>query len=202
MGKLNLLSADFSGKVGQVVGAKWKGISTLRTYKKPNNPNTSNQQTVRGGFGAITSFVARFSDQLRYLSALPARNMSVRNAIIKLNKAMVKAGTLTKADLLISKGGLQKPIGFTATASATGIAIAWDDPTATNFTAKAKAIAVAVVEDKDISVVAEGLVADKALTLPAALASGDSADVYLYFIDYRGSNKVGSDSVYSAAVVA
>ena len=70
MGKMNLLKANWEGKVGQTVGAKWKNKSTIRTYTKPSNPNTSGQQSVRGVFAEMTSFVAMFADQIKYLSAL------------------------------------------------------------------------------------------------------------------------------------
>lgn len=202
MGKMNLLKANWEGKVGETVGAKWKDQSTIRTYTKPSNPDTAAQQTVRSGFGEITSFVARFTDQLRYLSALQTRSMSVRNAIIKLNKDMVAAGALVKADLLISKGGLQKPAGVTATAATTGVTVTWTAPTATNFTTDAIAIIVVVNEDKDIAIVAQEKVSTLTKEVAVTLASGDACDVYVYYIDWRGSNKIGSDSVYSSATVA
>lgn len=200
MGKMNLLKANWTGKVGQTVGAKWKDKSTLRTFTRPSNPNTDAQQTVRRGFGEMTSFVARFADQLRYESALETRGMSVRNAIIKLNKAQVADGQFDKSTLLISKGGLQKPNGATVTAAASGITFTWDEPTATNFTAKAKAVAVIVNEEEDVAVVASGLVSAKTLVVGTALPAGDY-DCYLYFIDFRGSNKVGSASVYNTGNV-
>lgn len=202
MAVVNLLKASYEGKLGQTVGAKWKSSSTIRTLTAPSNPDTQKQQTVRGGFTAVTQFVARFTDQLKYLSALQTRNMSVRNAIIKLNKDQVAAGALTKADLLISKGGLQKPSGVTATAATTGVTVSWTAPTATNFTADAEAIVVVVVEDKDIAVVAEEKVSEFSKEVAVTLEAGDVADVYVYFIDWRGSNKVGSDSVYATATVA
>ena len=202
MATVNLLRASYEGKLGQTVGAKWKSSATIRTLAKPANPDTQKQQTVRTGFTQITQFVARFTDQLKYLSALQTRNMSVRNAIIKLNKDMVAAGALVKADLLVSKGGLQKPAGVAATASSTGVTVTWTDPTATNFTSDARAIIVLVVEDKDIAIVADEAVSANTKTIDVELASGDVADVYVYYIDWRGSNKIGSDSVYSTATVA
>ena len=202
MGKMNLLKANWEGKVGETVGSKWKGTSTIRTYTKPSNPDTAAQQTVRSGFGEITSFVARFTDQLRYLSALQTRNMSVRNAIIKLNKEMVASGALVKADLLISKGGLQKPAGVTATAAATGVTVNWTAPTATNFTQDAIAVIVLVEEEKDIAIVTTEKVSALTKEVEVTLESGDACDVYVYYIDYRGTNKIGSDSVYQAATVA
>ena len=108
MGKMNTLKGNYIGKVGQTVGAKWKNLSTERVFTKPANPNTQAQQTVRSGFKAINAFVALFADQIRYKSALDTSGMSVRNAIVKLNKEMVAGNSFTKANLVISKGGLRR----------------------------------------------------------------------------------------------
>ena len=65
MGKLNLIKGKWDGKVGQLVGSKWKDKATLRAYAVPANPNTQAQQIVRNVFKQMTSFVALFSDQVR-----------------------------------------------------------------------------------------------------------------------------------------
>lgn len=196
MGKMNLLKANWYGKVGQTVGAKWKNKSTIRTYTKPANPDTAAQQTVRGGFAAITAFVALFADGIRYKSALDTAGQSVRNAIIKLNKEMVAAGSLTKADLLISKGGLQKP-AVSAAALATGkVTVTFAAPTATNFTNKAKLIVVAVDDVDGVVDVFEAAPDAATATGTVTFSSSNNVDVYAYWLDFRGSNKVASASVY------
>lgn len=198
MGKMNLLKANWYGKVGQTVGAKWKNKSTIRTYTKPANPDTAGQQLVRGGFAAITSFVALFADGIRYKSALDTAGQSVRNAIIKLNKEMVAAGTLTKADLLISKGGLQKPTVSAASLVSDKVSVTFAAPTATNFTNKAKLIVVAV---DSVDGVVDVFEADPDAGTAAGTVSfsgSNDVDVYAYWLDYRGSNKVASASVYKA----
>lgn len=198
MGKMNLLKANWYGKVGQTVGAKWKNKSTIRTYTKPANPDTAAQQTVRGGFAAITAFVALFADAIRYKSALDTAGQSVRNAIIKLNKEMVAAGSLTKASLLISKGGLQKPAVSAASLVSEKVSVTFAAPTATNFTSKAKLIVVAV--DATAGVVDVFEAAPNAATAAGTVnfSGANDVDVYAYWLDYRGSNKVASTSVYNA----
>lgn len=201
MGKMNLLKGKWDGKVGQTVGAKWKNRSTIRTYTAPSNPNTQAQQNVRGAFKSITSFVALFSDQIKYLSALDTSGMSVRNAIVKLNKEMIAENSFAKADLLVSKGGLQKVTGEAAAASAGKITVTWNAPTATNFTADAQLVAVMVQE-------ATGIVEVKTAAATAETLEGDltfeagTVDVYVYYLDKRGSNKVASLSDYIAVTVA
>ena len=201
MGKMNLLKANYEGKVGQTVGAKWKNLSTLRTFTKPSNPNTDAQQTVRSGFKAINAFVALFADQIRYKSALNTAGMSVRNAIVKLNSEMVAENSFNKANLVISKGGVQKVAGEAATATAGKITVTWTAPTATNFTEDAELIAVCVQEESGMVEVIEAkataLTAEGTLTFEA----GD-VDVYVYYLDKRGSNKIASLSDYLSVTVA
>lgn len=196
MGKMNLLKANWYGKVGQTVGAKWKNKSTIRTYTKPANPDTAAQQTVRGGFASITSFVALFADGIRYKSALDTAGQSVRNAIIKLNKEMVAAGTLTKADLLISKGGLQKPAVSAASLVSNKVSVTFAAPTATNFTNKAKLIVVAVDDVDGVVDVFEAAPDAATAAGTVAFSGSNNVDVYAYWLDFRGSNKVASTSVY------
>ena len=204
MGKMNLLKANWEGKVGQTVGAKWKNKSTIRTYTKPSNPDTAAQQSVRGVFGDMTAFVALFADQIKYLSALNTAGQSVRNAIIQANKDQISAGTFDKATLKISKGGLQKVANEAATASAGKITVSWDKPTATNFTANAKLIAVCVQPATGLVEVLEAEANPTGTAEVAGNMTFDSGkvDVYVYFLDKRGSNKVASLSDYIEVTVA
>lgn len=197
MGKMNLLKAKYDGKVGQTVGSKWKNQATLRTYSKPSNPNTAAQQVVRSAFASITSFVALFADQIKYLNALDTSGMSVRNAIIKLNKDKMNGSTIDFSTLIVSKGGLQKPISAALTNDTGTPKFTWGAPTATNFTAEAKAIAIFVDPTDQIVDVVEVKV--DALTADASTSFGTNSDVYgfLYFLDKRGSNKIASLSVAS-----
>lgn len=199
MGKMNLLKANWEGKVGQTVGAKWKDKSTLRTFTKPSNPKTEAQTTVRTAFSELTKFVALFSDQIKYLTALDTSGMSVRNAIIKLNKAMIDSGTVDLANLQISKGGLQKPAGFAVEkdASANTVKATWTAPTATNFTKNAKMVLVVVDStDQLVDVFSADASAGTATGKVAFAGTGD-VYVYGYYFDKRGTSKVGSVSVAS-----
>ena len=200
MGKMNLLKANWEGKVGQTVGAKWKNLSTIRTYTKPSNPNTTDQQKVRGVFAQMTSFVALFADQIKYLSALNTSGQSVRNAIIQANKAQIMGGTFNKDTLIISKGGLQKVAGEAANQSAGKVTVTWNAPTATNFTENAKLVAVMVQPESGLVEVAEADAKAGTLSGNITFAAG-SVDIYVYYLDKRGSNKVASISDHLSVTV-
>ena len=200
MGKMNLLKANWEGKVGQTVGAKWKNLSTIRTYTKPSNPKTADQQKVRSVFAEMTSFVALFADQIKYLSALNTSGQSVRNAIIQANKAQIMGGAFNKDTLIISKGGLQKVAGESANQSAGKVTITWTAPTATNFTENAKLVAVMVQPTSGLVEVAEADAKAGTLSGNITFASG-SVDIYVYYLDKRGSNKVASISDHLSVTV-
>lgn len=201
MGKMNLLKANWEGKVGQTVGAKWKNKSTIRTYTKPSNPNTAGQQSVRGVFASMTTYVAMFADQIKYLSALNTAGQSVRNAIIQANKAQMMSGTFDKTTLLISKGGLQKVAGESGNATSGKITITWTKPTATNFTANAELIAVMVQPASGLVEVVNAPAIAETVSGTMTFENGD-VDVYVYYLDKRGSNKVASASDYISVTIA
>ena len=203
MGKMNLLKANWEGKVGQTVGAKWKNRSTIRTYTKPSNPKTAAQVAVRNAFKEMTSFVALFADQIKYLSALNTSGQSVRNAIIQANKQQIQDGTFQKIDLIVSKGGLQKVAGELAEAATKKVKVTWNNPTATNFTDKAKFVAVMVQESSGlVEVVTED--AKKGTTGVTSTIDFDTGtvDVFVYYLDVRGSSKVASVSDYLTVSIA
>ena len=201
MGKMNLLKANWEGKVGQTVGAKWKNKSTIRTYTKPSNPSTAGQQSVRGVFASMTTFVAMFADQIKYLSALNTAGQSVRNAIIQANKAQIMGGAFNKETLLISKGGLQKVAGEAANETSGKITVTWTKPTATNFTTNAELIAVMVQPASGLVEVVTAPAIAETVSGTMTFAQGN-VDVYVYYLDKRGSNKVASASDYISVTIA
>ena len=204
MGKLNILKAAYYGKVGETVGAKWKDKNTVRVLTIPSNPNTMAQQTVRTGFSEISKFVSLFADQIKTVSALNTRGMSVRNAIIKINKEMVSAGSLTTADLVISRGGLPVPQGAAASgAQANGeLTVPVTQITGTNVTQKAKIVVVAVSQSQNMAWVETKDNTAGDVTIATGIAGTEPFDVYIYAIDYRGSAKVGSLSRYQQVTPA
>ena len=204
MGKLNILKAAYYGKVGETVGAKWKDKNTVRVLTIPSNPNTMAQQTVRTVFKDMSKFVALFADQIKTVSALNTRGMSVRNAIIKMNKQQIMDGTFEAGTLEISRGGLPTPGGAAITASqANGdISVPLVAIAGANVTTKAKIVIVAVspsAQQAWVKVVDNNTNTE---TINTGLAGTNPFEVYVYAIDYRGSAKVGSLSRHTQVTPA
>ena len=204
MGIVNLIKGKWDGKVGQLVGSKWKDKATLRSYAVPSNPNTQGQQTTRKGFGDVSKFVALFSDQIKALSPLNTRSMTVRNAILALNKDMVAAGTLNPANLKISRGGLPAVNTFAATASVADDKVTASWAMVSGSTITNKALVVVVVVDKTANAAYVGSARNEAGTLEiqGTFSATNNLDCYAYLLDFRGSAKVGSVSVYKQVTPA
>lgn len=202
MGILNLLAGKYDGKVGQTVGAKWKDKATIRTYAVPSNPNTENQQVVRRGFGEINSYVSRFADGIKYLTALDTSGMSARNAIVKINKSVMDSGDFDKTELIVSKGGLPKPLNVaTSFVASTGgkVSLTWDVPTASNLSESAKVVIICVDATNDLYEVGEPLLSAKTWTGTIEFPASENFAIYVYTLDTHGSSKVASISQYVAA---
>lgn len=204
MGIMNLLKANWYGRVGETVGAKWKDKSTIRTYAKPSDPKTAKQEGVREVFGDINHLVALFADQIKYVSALDTKGMSVRNAIVRLNKEQIEQKGFDAADVLISKGGLQKPQGvvFSKTTGSSKINITFVNPTATNFTSAAVAVLVVAQPENDIADVATAEIKNGSVSSNITFDDDGTIYAWLYFYDKRGTSKVASVSVENVVTPA
>ena len=200
MGILNLLKANYTGKVGQTVGAKWKDKSTIRVYTKPADPHSAAQELVRGGFGGVSEQVAAFADQIRSLNPLSTKSMTLRNAIIKLNKEMVAAGAFVGGDLLVSRGGLPVPqIGAAAvTAGLASATIPFTKIEGANISTKCKIVAILLDATNKEAFVGSALNAAESVTVTGAFRASTQYHVYLYALDFRGSSKVGSVNDYKS----
>lgn len=108
-----------SGKVGNVIGASWKGIDYLRI--KPahiNNPNTKLQQEQRNRFRGITQFAKSILDPvIRPIWNPVAVRMTGFNLFTQTNiDAFDKTGVIQDYSLLkMSKGSLPLPREFKIT---------------------------------------------------------------------------------------
>lgn len=201
MGKINLITGSWDNKVGQLVGSKWKDKHVVRAYAVPSNPNTEDQQKIRTVFKEMTQFVALFSDAIKYLTAFSRTGMTVRNAIIKLNKDQFSNGSFDKTTLLISNGGLQKlsDLATTFTAASGGtVTVTWTAPSASNITSAAQVIVVVVDETMPNYEVIQADASAGTATGTVSFTAGDEVSIYAYILDEHQSYKVASKSQYLA----
>lgn len=121
----------FSGKVGAVVGGKWKTTNYMRAYVIPANPNTVGQQNQRGKTGRLVSIAKSVLSTIVQPYWNPFYStMSGYNAFVKANKASLADTTFElDADFVMSEGTLH-PLLTLAGVYTTGtgaLAVTWAD---------------------------------------------------------------------------
>lgn len=124
----------FSGKVGTVVGASWRGKDILRSLpKKTNRRPTDTQQLQRDRFTAVSEFLTPISNVVSQYFGSRSREQTRRNQAMSYH--MKEAVEYVDPDfvilynkVLISKGdlvGIQNPtVGSAATGT---IEFTWED---------------------------------------------------------------------------
>ena len=206
----------FSGKVGNVIGATWKGIQYMRIMPSSvANPRTPGQMEQRARFSLVLDFLQPLLAFLRIGFKGYAQGMSAFNAAMSYN--MLKAVTgdypdleISYADVLVSRGSLRGVAEATATAAALQTSeVEWEDNSGLlNASADDNATLVVVNEAKgDIAVSLEaGARGDElaSITVPEAYV-GDTVQVYLVFntlesLIATGGRETIADSVYAGAV--
>jgi hypothetical protein len=204
MGKLNILKGSYTGKVGVTVGAKWKSVSTVRSYTKPAYTNTPEQQVIRSVFGDITHYVSLFADQSKKYGVFDTKSMTYRNAIIHENRSDFTVGAFDPSTLLVSKGGLPQPILLTksAVSGSTGFSATWNEVVGPNITGKSKVVVILVDATNELGYVGAANNSAGTITIPGPFASGAVLAIYYYLLDFRGSRKVGSRSKYDTVTVS
>ena len=135
MGKISQGILDgISGKVGNIVGASWKGIDYVRI--KPDhvaNPNTEAQANHRAKFKGVTSLAKKImSPIIRPIWNRSAVKMTGYNLFVQKNiDAFGIDGTIEDyAKLSLSTGSLDLPDGISVTADdmvESGIKVRWDN---------------------------------------------------------------------------
>lgn len=200
----HMLSGFWSGKLGDTVGAKWKDKKTIRVYAIPSNPNTPAQQVVKENFAHLSKMVMLISDQLKPLSALNTKSMTLRNALVHLNKELVSRlpSRLSWADVKVSTGGLPPLVGFSVTQAGADASLQWQTPQFSVISSRAQVVGLIVLTDGGgdpwlsvSSIVQAAPYTDGSMTIDVGTNFSISA-VFGYIIDYRGSAKVASTSSY------
>jgi hypothetical protein len=103
MAKLSFFRGAITGKLGEFVGSKWKGINYLRMHAKPSNPRTEGQISVRKVFSAISKFASALFEK-GITDLIPsAKKMTERNSVFKANKQMFTDKSFVPSALQVCK---------------------------------------------------------------------------------------------------
>src|SRR5690554_345323 len=200
----------FSGKVGNVVGASWKGVDYIRSLpSKVRNPRSKGQVAQRTRFSLIAKFVRALLPVIRvgfkqsagaYNSAYSAAvSYNVHNAV----KGEHPDFEIDFSNAMLSKGGLTGTYEATATREP-GILNAEWEPEARGNASVEDHVAIAAYNPikqeamYDLHAASRGDGSGE-LQLPTAW-DGDEVEAFVMFISEDG--KQVSDSVYTGRLEA
>jgi hypothetical protein len=200
-----MLSGYWSGKLGDTVGAKWKDKKTLRTYSIPSNPNSPAQQVVKENFAHLSTMFMLIGEQLKPVSALNTKSMTLRNALLRLNKELVQEepARLFWPLVKVSTGGLPQLQSLNSTMGASNLTVTWAPTSMSVISTRAKVVVLAI-QDEGIpepwlavnSAIKAVPYVDGTMTVDLN-ANFNLSGFFAYILDYRGSTKVASQSVFA-----
>ena len=201
----------FSGKVGNVIGATWKGISYIRI--KPvsvANPRTEGQVNQRTKFSATLAFLQPSLAFLKVGYKFYATKMSAFNAAMSYVIQNAITGTAPNFSVdyttaLVSRGKLEGVSGGNLSELNGTVTVTWtDNSNQGNGRADDKVLLLVYNPTKGEShIVLEDPATREDATIVSTLPahySGDTVHVYLAFQAADGSMVSNSDHVGSVAV--
>ena len=194
-----------SGKVGNVVGASWKGIDYVRGYAIPSNPQTTDQQEQRAKFAWAVMFGKELLSTIcqRYWNHIHPR-MSGFNAFVKTNVSLTDPmGGIQEGNQILT-GSLENGSTLTAgyklsSGAVTGIITnhIHSNGLSTDrmiVVCAHKTLSVAVVDDSGQTRGIDGSTHAYTLNLPAGLVYDDLI-VFVGFSRGTGKTMLNSPSV-------
>ena len=205
MGKIRKgILGGFSGKVGTVIGASWKGIAYMRSLpQNVRNPRTELQRKQRSKFSITIDLLKPMTAFLRIGWKLYANRQSAFNAATSYTLDNAITGTypdfeIDASKVLVSRGSLTPALNAAANSVDGKLTITWVDNSGSG-SAKAtdKALTAVSNASKGVAITntagRERSTGTQTVELPADWA-GDSVEVYLGFISDNGKDV--SNSVY------
>lgn len=143
------LVSSASGRFGGLVASSWKGISLVRRFAPPANPNTSAQQEVRMIFATLTKAYVTMTAQLRaaWEGFASGKAFIGRNHWIGLNVALLE-DEVALTDLAGTPGDASTlgAVSMTVTPGANQLTVAITEPALPTGWTIAKAVAVCVLD--------------------------------------------------------
>lgn len=132
-------NGSFSGKVGSVVGYKWKGIDVIRglprkSHKPRSEARLANEQAMKLMMGALTEIKSFI--RVSFHKAAEPLNMSAFNLALSINKKQALTGQYPDLKIdwtkfLVSQGNLPGVEGARAEWAHNGLRVTWQDNSGT-----------------------------------------------------------------------
>jgi hypothetical protein len=198
-----------SGKIGQVVGTTWKGISVLRVLASSvANPQTDAQLTQRQKWSVTMHFLQPLSEFLKTGFKSYAVKMTGINAAMSYNIKNALTGTypniaIDYPNALVSRGNLAGVLNQVASSTVAGtVKFDWEDNSGEiGASALDKTLLVVYNPTQNqavtVSQLAERADGTQTVTVPDSF-SGDLVQCYMAYITADGQTV--SNSAFAGAV--
>ena len=198
MARVNLITGSWDGKVGQLVGAKWKDKKTIRAYVIPKDTKNDKQLQNRRRLTEAAQYISLFHDKIKPLTPLNVRGMTLINSIIKASPFLFKDDTFIPEHLIFSKGRLP-PIHSVQQDYAAGNMILYiEKGLELNLSPKAKIVYAIYNTETEIAEVDAIPYTDDTIYFHENFSDvfiiGSIAIVHLWIIDYQGQTLIASNS--------
>ena len=200
----------FSGKVGTVIGASWKGIDYMRSIATSvSNPRTPAQVEHRAKFATIVNFLKPLTAFVRFGFKSQAIKMSGYNAAMAANfknaiTGIYPAFAIDYTKVLVSQGNLPGAMNPTTVSAIAGtVRFTWENNSwETDASADDQAVLVVYNPIKQAAVSVVGVitraVGAQSVTLPNSF-TGDEVQCYIAFTNANQS--VISNSQYVMGLI-
>lgn len=211
MGKiLKGILGGFSGLVGTVVGANWRGIDTLRSRpKKTGIPPTAAQMAQRGAFKLMSGFCQEIHDLLVFGFQSNKTGQTPYNAAFAYNLENAVTGvyplqTVNYPNVKVANGGLRGVSGAAAvSATAAEVDFSWNVNAPVGHKSLTDKISVLLFcpmlwEYVWVENVVARSIGQYTLSVPAEF-SGETAHAWLFFASL--DKKKVSDSDYIGPII-
>jgi hypothetical protein len=199
----------FSGKVGTVIGASWKGINYMRSIPQHvKNPRTEGQVSQRSKFALALNFLKPVTGFLRTGWKLYAHRQSPFNAAMSYTLANAITGTypdyaIDPSKVLVSRGGLAPAANAVATPTGAGtITFDWEDNSGVGNAKQTDKALIAVINSTKSEAVydtvgAERMEVTQDIIVPADWV-GEDVETFLGFISE--DHKEVANSMYLGTI--
>jgi hypothetical protein len=200
----------FSGKVGMVVGASWRGQDIIRSTPKPSSRQATGKQMLQQlKFKLVIGFLKPLAGiQSRYFGSASGSksrlNLAVSYTISEAVQVTADIPKLTYSKVLVTKGNLAGFQNITAVPQKGNIIrLSWQDNSAQgNASATDKADVICYNEYLGRFEIFESVAARTGLTSDVTLPdyySGEQLHVWAYF--HNAEETSASNSAYLGALV-
>jgi hypothetical protein len=197
-----------SGKLGQIVGATWKGINYVRVLASVANPQTDAQMTQRQKWSVTMNFLQPLSEFLQLGFKAYAVKMTGINAAMSYNIRNALTGTypniaIDYPNALVSRGNLAGVLNQVASSTVAGtVKFDWEDNSGEIGASALDKTLLVVYNPTQNQAVTVNQLAERAdgtqtVTVPDSF-SGDLVQCYMAYITADGQTV--SNSAFAGAV--